>query len=445
MLKRFFTKKQITSLIIIFAILPFGFLIYNFTGLKDSRSASVNYLKEYPLPQKYSIRYFKGQKHINNYTGILKKYMLSEQNAGIYASDLSGQIVFTELNSDKQFNPASLIKILTSSKALSKWGPNHRFTTSLIVDKKRIISGSIRNVEIYTDGDPLIRSRDMQMAFNKLRAEGIKIIRDTLFVHPLVKVNSIHNERDTRYILNKLLRRAGIRLYGKIIFKQGEITHQPVIAQRKSPELLEILHEMNAHSINSIADRLGNALGGPGKLVSHLFNYCLIDTTGIKIVSSSGLGINRITPKQFVEALTKFKFQLDSLNIPLELILPAMGKDGSTVGNRLREMNKRGTILAKTGTLIATDDGVSSLAGFINTGDFGILPFCIMNFRGEVSFLIKQQNYFLREFLQELNTSLIEFPEPEQKRFWIYSARPWQTFPSEKLFEDIKFKSEIMP
>lgn len=425
MLKSMFKYKTHLLLIAFILMLISGSLILS-KNFNPDEGMSEEGVSEFPLPQYFSLRYFTGRKHLNSYVATLKKYMLSEKNAGIYVADLGGDVIFSKLNSDKFFNPASIIKFMTTSMALNKWGPDFNFTSSVLIEKSQTKQSSIKKVYIDSDGDPLLRSRDLQMAFNQIRSAGIKRITNALIINPLVKVNAIHNDRDTKYILNKLMRRAGLRFQGKIIIKNFNPDSLTVLVQRKSPDLIKILYEMNAHSINPLAERLGEALGGPSALENYLLSLTAYDSASFEIASCSGLGENRFTPRQVVEILSKIKFRLDSLDIPIQMILPSMGLDGSTLGNRLREMKYRGTIVAKTGTLIATDDGVSSLAGFINTLDYGILPFCIMNKNGEVSFFIKQQNYFLRLFLNELNSNLEKFEQINPRKYWIYAAKKWE-------------------
>ena len=153
----------------------------------------------------YSIRQFSDNRTITDYLARLKRYNYKPKNAGVYIASLNDSIIFCDHNSDEYFNPASIIKILTSIYAIKKWGGNFQFTTKLGISIKKGLKGNARIVFLHTDGDPLLRTRDLQMAFNQLKNYGINYISDTLLINPLIKVNYLNSNADTKYIINKLL------------------------------------------------------------------------------------------------------------------------------------------------------------------------------------------------------------------------------------------------
>jgi len=373
----------------------------------------------------YSIRQFSDNKSVKDYLARLKKYNYKPKNAGVYMASLNDSIIFCDHNSDVYFNPASIIKILTSIYAVKKWGGDFQFTTELGISFKEGLKGNARKVFLHTDGDPLLKTRDLQMAFNQLKKYGINSISDTLLINPLIKVNYLHSKADTKYIINKLLRRSGIKMRGKIIIKNFDHFSGKVIGTRKSPRLKDILQQQNYHSINSIAERMGDAFGGPDSLTNYFSKISGLGKNQFAIKSCSGLGENRLTPKNIFTILQDLVITMKQASIPMEKILPANGVDGSTIANRLRQMRFRGKLLAKTGTLITTDEGVSSIAGYINTTKHGLVPFSIMNINGEVSFFIKEQNRFLENSIESIGFDLLSFSRPRLNKSWIYSAREW--------------------
>ncbi|HEU5235536.1 MAG TPA: D-alanyl-D-alanine carboxypeptidase, partial [Pyrinomonadaceae bacterium] len=65
-------------------------------------------------------------------------------------------------------------------------------------------------------------------------------------------------------------------------------------------------------------------------------------------------------------------------------ILPVAGIDPGTLEERYTDPLERGSVVAKTGTLVHTDGGASSLVGQMKTKSGRIVLFVIMNQRGNV-------------------------------------------------------------
>ena len=65
-------------------------------------------------------------------------------------------------------------------------------------------------------------------------------------------------------------------------------------------------------------------------------------------------------------------------------IMPVAGIDPGTLEDRFTAPEQRGTVIAKTGTLISTDRGASSLVGQTKTRDGVEVLFVIFNQRGNV-------------------------------------------------------------
>jgi D-alanyl-D-alanine carboxypeptidase/D-alanyl-D-alanine-endopeptidase (penicillin-binding protein 4) len=420
-------KKKYSALIVSPLILLFLYLLF----FMESRNVTATSVKNADYREKNfitvnSIREMADNTAVKKYISSLKRYNYSEENIGLYFATANDSIIFAELNSEKPFNPASLIKLLTTLYALETWSQEYVFHTYIgISDTVDSLPSVISYAFIYGEGDPLLHKRDIQMAFNRLRKSGIRKIADSLIINPMIMMNYNHTKRDTKYLLNKLIRRAGIRFTGKIVYR-NEMPPGKIVATRKSPELIEILRQLNAHSINPIADRLGLVFGGPGTLENYFARLSGKDTSAFVIASCSGLGQNRLSPRDISIILRALKIKAEKSGIPLTKILPLNGIDGSSVANRLREMRFRRTFLAKSGTLIMTDSGVSALAGYIRTQNYGLVLFALMNMDGEVSFFRKRQDTFLRNLLANPIIYPVPFPRENVPRTWIYSARKWE-------------------
>jgi D-alanyl-D-alanine carboxypeptidase len=82
-------------------------------------------------------------------------------------------------------------------------------------------------------------------------------------------------------------------------------------------------------------------------------------------------------------------------------VLPVAGMDPGTLRGRFSTVDFRGSIIGKTGTLPATDGGVSALAGLIYTHNRGVLLFAIFNTQGNVATFRRLQDHLLKELIAE--------------------------------------------
>ena len=110
--------------------------------------------------------------------------------------------------------------------------------------------------------------------------------------------------------------------------------------------------------------------------------------------TSSGLGINRVTPKSDDEASSRPSSEPRRYRMTFVDIMPVAGIDKGTLENRFDTDFSKGSVVGKTGTLGNTDGGVSSLAGEISTRN-GPLLFVVFNTRGSVSRFRAFQNSFI--------------------------------------------------
>src|SRR5262249_58589269 len=97
------------------------------------------------------------------------------------------------------------------------------------------------------------------------------------------------------------LRRMGVRFASITNITNGGSVRGTSIASHVSESLRDILFYQNAHSTNSIADRLGEALGGPRAVEEFLVKDVGIPRSDVYISHTSGLDLNRITPRATVQ------------------------------------------------------------------------------------------------------------------------------------------------
>jgi D-alanyl-D-alanine carboxypeptidase len=83
-------------------------------------------------------------------------------------------------------------------------------------------------------------------------------------------------------------------------------------------------------------------------------------------------------------------------HLTLSDILPVAGIDPGTLADRFTGA-WQGSVIAKTGTLVRTDGGASSLVGQMRTASGDVLLFVIMNERGNVLRFRSNQDYLVMQ------------------------------------------------
>jgi D-alanyl-D-alanine carboxypeptidase/D-alanyl-D-alanine-endopeptidase (penicillin-binding protein 4) len=201
--------------------------------------------------------------------------------------------------------------------------------------------------------------------------------------------------------LESLLRKQGIRI-SKPTKRYSSAGHGVVLATHlERTPLREIIFKQNAHSDNRIADRLGEAVGGPKGVVQFLVKDVGIPEHEISISRTSGLLANQITPQGTVQLLRHLVLWLNFNNLLPQDVLPVAGVDIGTLRSRFTTVDFKGSVIGKTGTLPATDGGISTLAGFVFTRDRGVLLFAIFNTHGNVNTFRRLQDGLIKDMIYE--------------------------------------------
>jgi D-alanyl-D-alanine carboxypeptidase/D-alanyl-D-alanine-endopeptidase (penicillin-binding protein 4) len=152
----------------------------------------------------------------------------------------------------------------------------------------------------------------------------------------------------------------------------------------KSSRLVDVLKALLCYSNNFMAARIGETLGGPDAVSYTISKKLNIAPDQISLASTSGLGVNRVTPRAMMKILRALRDELTRNKLRLSDILPVAGIDPGTLEDRYTDPLERGTVVAKTGTLGRTDGGASSLVGQMKTRSGRVVLFVIMNQSGNV-------------------------------------------------------------
>ncbi len=299
---------------------------------------------------------------------------------GVYVERWDTGQAVAQLNENAVFNPASVVKLATTLAALDRLGPNHRFRTEFratghINPQTGELTG---NLVLVSGRDPAFSIRDAQAAGDALRAMGIRKVTGNL----VVVGNFVCNENSRTDVSAAVFRRQSkIAFHGSTQFvpTAAQLQRMPLLLTVESDSLLNIARYLNAHSSNAMADMLAQHVGGPTGVRSFLVVKLGLPYEAIYISHGSGLDVNRLTPRDTVKLLRALVDRLQSHHLRPEQVLPIAGMDSGTLAGRFAETEFTGSVLAKTGTLHDTDDGVAALAGVMNTRQCGALLFTVYN------------------------------------------------------------------
>ena len=339
---------------------------------------------------------------------------------GILVQKMDGTTV-VELGSNLPFNPASNVKIATAYAVLKTFGPDYRFPTNVWTDGTVDQTTGTLTGNVYVSGrDPIFGYEHAVSIANELNHLGIRNVDGNLIVTNDFAMNysgatsrtsqtlfssldaSKRTAAATRAWLN-FLNNSGRANKGYSIPSvtfTGQVSVQPIPSSLKllftheSAPMRDIVKATLCYSNNFLAERLGNMLGGAYAVARVVQINAGIQPSEFNIQTSSGLGINRVTPAAMMKLLRSFSEDLARYRMRYSDIMPVAGIDKGTLEERFDSDFSKGSVVGKTGTLGNTDGGVSALAGEMNTRS-GKLLFVIFNQRGSVSRFRSFQNLYV--------------------------------------------------
>ena len=315
-------------------------------------------------------------------------------------------------DADAPINPASVIKVATSLWALERLGPDHRFETRFAargpVDPQTgVLDGDLL---VFGGGDPDFHVENAYLVAQALNRGGLRSVRGRLLVDERLwvgweggsgrKTRSAERRattmasrlrdaldpgrwnRRTRLLLGEFASRRGIEADPPRVSIEGglgyhaEPTPEAVLVVHRSNPLRRTLKRFNAYSNNDI-ERLGRSLGSPDDLAAALAKRWAVSPATLRLETLSGLGSNRMTPRQVVRLLRDLDRTCRRLGLRVEDLLPAAGCDPGTL-ERFPDLEAQaaGALVAKTGTLVRTDGGIAAIAGLARTAE-GDRLFCV--------------------------------------------------------------------
>jgi len=328
----------------------------------------------------------------------------------VLAETLDGATIAAQA-ADEKFNPASAVKLATTLVALQSLGPDHKFVTGIWaagpIDKS---TGTLTGDLVLTGRDPSLHYEHAVMVARQLNDLGIRTVTGNLIVTPSFTMNfdwsARHSGEMFRDTLDSAKRPASATRAWlderSLLGDNASLSSVPSVVvdglvsvgtappgavpimTHKSSKLVDVLKALLCYSNNFMAERIGDGLGGPDAVSALLVKKLNLAPDELSLASTSGVGVNRVTPRAMMKILRALRDELAKNKLTLSDILPVAGIDPGTLEERYTDIQERGSVVAKTGTLIRTDGGASSLVGEMKTKSGRIVLFVIMNQRGNV-------------------------------------------------------------
>ena len=346
---------------------------------------------------------------------------------GVLVEKLSGEVVRAEA-ADQQYNPASAVKLVTALAALRTFGAKHRFATTIwITGNFDKTTGTVGGDLIVSGRDPSFHDEHAVAVARELNQLGVKTVTGDLVVAPRFTMNfsassqrsgerfydALDSERrpaaatrawyDSRVALRDaegLKTTPSVAVLGAV-YVDAVPKGARAVSTHYSPPLADVLKVLLCYSNNFMAERLGDQLGGAQGLARLLTTDLGFNPGEFRLATASGLGTNRMTPRQMMKVYRALLDELHENNLKAADILPVAGVDPGTLLKRYADSPGRGSVIAKTGTLPRTDGGASALVGQLRTRNQDTLLFVIFDQRGSVVRFRQWQDALVTELQNE--------------------------------------------
>jgi D-alanyl-D-alanine carboxypeptidase/D-alanyl-D-alanine-endopeptidase (penicillin-binding protein 4) len=342
---------------------------------------------------------------LSYYVNLIRDRGQSLDDQGVLIESFENGRLIAQHNADVPFNPASVMKLATSLVALARLGPDYRYRTNLLADG--LIDPATRTLEgdLVVEGgaDPMFSLYDAQEVAIQISRLGVSRVRGALrisgpFYYFAKGYRSNLSLETSATKLRGALQQAGIRIEGETISgaKSGTL-----LLSHYSEPLVSLLLYQNAHSSNAVAEVVGASIGGPLAIQDYLVRELDLSELEIFVGRASGLEFNRITPRATLRVLRALFKVLADHSLRPEDVMAVAGVDSGTLRGRLSRQEIRGAVVAKTGTLISIDNGVSTLVGIAYTRTAGPVLFAVFNSGGSVHGYRRLQDDFIERLIAD--------------------------------------------
>ena len=382
-----------------YIILPLVILLVPIQVREQRSAADTTAIRSSSAPERDRLPAF------SDYVNTIQSRGQSLDDQGVLIEALENGQPLVSHNADVTFNPASVMKLATSLVALARFGPDYRYRTNLLADGTIDAATHTLEGDLVVEGgaDPMFSLYDAQEVAVQLSRLGISRVRGALRIAGLFYyfANGYRSNLSLETSATKLraaLQRAGIKIDGETIAGSKSGT---LLLSHYSEPLVTILLYQNAHSSNAVAEVVGASVGGPQSIQSFLVTELKLSDSEVFVGRSSGLDFNRITPRATLKLLRALLNVLAEHSLKPEDVMPVAGVDSGTLRTRFTREDVRGAVIAKTGTLVSLDRGVSTLCGIAYTRTSGPLLFAVFNSGGNVQAYRRLQDQLLERLVAD--------------------------------------------
>jgi len=343
---------------------------------------------------------------------------------------------------DLPVNPASVTKVATTLWALETLGPDRRFETRFLargtVDRS---TGTLHgDLLVEGGGDPDFHVENALLVLAELDRIGVRRVTGDLIVdsrfwmgwedgsegrqpdpHARGALMSQRLKsalqprswtkwtraawRQTAPLVGAAARDPALVIAGQARTADPLPEPTTLLVVHRSRPLVQTLRAFNAHSNNDI-ERIGDHMGGGPDLAAWLAERWHLEPGTLRFETTSGLGVNRISPRLIVHLVRDLSFTAERLGLPLDELLPTSGCDKGTVASFFPRLGKGpyvASVTGKTGTLITTDNGVSVFAGIARTAEGEqIFAVAVPNARGRLRAARRVEEDFVLRLVDRL-------------------------------------------
>ncbi len=355
----------------------------------------------------------------------VQQYIKSLQTLGVESQQgvwiQSGPVLLANHQGTVPLPAASLTKVATSLAALSTWGANYQFATT--VSTTGTISQGVLQGDLIVQGsgDPLFVWEEAISLGNTLQSMGINRVQGNLIIAGNFAMNYNFNPLASGELLKQAFNadnwsntienqyltlppgtpRPQIAISGTVQLAQIINPKQILLVRHHSLPLAQILKEMNVYSNNEMAEMLAYLLGGAQVVQQKAAQAANVPLAEIQLVNGSGLGVeNRISPRAACAMLMTVQKRLSPYQLSVADLFPVSGRDRrGTLLTRQIPLN----MVIKTGTL----NDVSALAGVMPTKSRGLVWFAIINRGSTIERFRNEQDRLLQNLLKQLQVAPI--------------------------------------
>ena len=335
---------------------------------------------------------------------LLRDPLFETTQVGLMVFDLDADTVLYEYNARQLMRPASTMKLVTAITALDRLGGAYEYQTRFCYTGT--IADSVLTGNLYCVGgfDPTLTQDDVAVIAESIRQTGITKIRGTIIAdkqmkevldygegwcwdddNPMLIPLSIGRKDIFLTTLRKELERQGVDVTEARLGGDGVMPHGARHLSTYRHSIDVVLKQMLKDSDNFYAESMFYQTAAstgrrPAKasdarqLTKQFIKRLGLGGNPYKIADGSGLSLYNYVSAELLVQMLRYAHSKEEIIGHLLPALPIAGVDG-TLKKRMTDSNAYGNVVAKTGTVT----GISSLAGYLTTGDGRQLCFAIIN------------------------------------------------------------------